>query len=46
MIDDKVDLMEDFVSLVISFCAWLYGLRWSKWKIEKIIVELKREEGN
>jgi predicted site-specific integrase-resolvase len=42
--DDKADLMEDFVSLVTSFCARLYGLRRSKRKTEKIIAELKREE--
>jgi predicted site-specific integrase-resolvase len=42
--DDKADLMEDFVSLVTSFCARLYGLRQSKRKTEKIIAELKREE--
>ena len=46
MTDDKADLMEDFVSLVTSFCARLYGLRRSKRKTEKIIAELKREEGN
>ena len=40
VIEDKQDLMQDFVSLVTSFCARLYGLRRSKRKTEKIIEEL------
>jgi len=38
---DKDDLMQDFVSLVTSFCARLYGQRRTKRKTEKIIAELK-----
>ncbi len=35
--DDEKDLMQDFVSLVTSFCARLYGQRRSKRKTEKLI---------
>lgn len=38
--DDEEDLMSDFVSLVTSFCARLYGQRRSKRVTEKIIAEL------
>ena len=38
--NDRDDLMQDFVSLVTSFTARLYGLRRSKRKTEKIIKEL------
>ena len=38
--DDKADLMQDFVSLVASFCARLYGRRRTKRKIEKLIKQL------
>ena len=40
--DDK-DLFEDFVSLVTSFCARIYGRRRSKRKTEQIIETLKEE---
>jgi len=40
---DKADLMQDFVSLVTSFVARLYGLRRSKRKTEEIIQELESE---
>ena len=40
--DDREDLMGDFVALVTSFCARLYGNRRSKRKTEKIIEELIR----
>ena len=36
------DLMQDFVSIVTSFTARLYGLRRSKRKTEKLIEELKK----
>jgi predicted site-specific integrase-resolvase len=42
--DDKADLMQDFVSLVTSFTARLYGLRRSKRRTEKLIEELKNAE--
>jgi putative resolvase len=40
--EDEKDLMQDFVSLVTSFTARLYGLRRSKSKTEKIIEELSK----
>jgi len=43
VIDDKQDLMQDFVSLVTSFCARLYGNRRSKRKTEKLIKELNND---
>ena len=41
--NDKDDLMQDFVSLVTSFTARLYGLRRSKRKTEKLIEKLQDE---
>lgn len=40
----KEDLIQDFVSIVTSFCARLYGQRRSKRKTERIIAELRDEE--
>ena len=40
----KEDLMEDFVSIITSFVARLYGLRKSKRKTEKLIRELTSED--
>lgn len=37
---DDDDLMQDFVSVITSFCARLYGQRRGKRKTEKIIEEL------
>jgi predicted site-specific integrase-resolvase len=42
-IGEKEDLMNDFVSLVTSFCARLYGNRRSKRQTEKLIKELKND---
>jgi len=42
----KEDLIQDFVSIVTTFCARLYGQRRSKRKTERIIAELQNEEGN
>jgi len=42
----KDELMEDFVSLVTSFCARIYGQRRSKRKTEKLIKELQLEDAN
>jgi len=42
--DDKQELMQDFIAIIASFCARLYGLRPSKRKTEKIIKELKNEK--
>jgi len=40
----KEDLMQDFISIITSFCSRIYGLRRSKRKIEKIIKELQNEK--
>lgn len=39
--DDKQDLIQDFISIITSYCAKIYGHRRSKRKTEKIIEELK-----
>jgi predicted site-specific integrase-resolvase len=38
--DKKDDLIQDFVSIITSFCARIYGLRRSKRKTEQLIKEL------
>ncbi|MBI9087841.1 MAG: recombinase family protein [Desulfobacterium sp.] len=43
---DKDGLMQDFVSLVTSFVARLYGLRRSKRKTEQLIINLSNEDKN
>jgi len=40
---DEEDLMQDFVSIITSFTARLYGKRRSKRKTEKIIKELEEK---
>jgi resolvase-like protein len=40
---DKEDLIQDFVSVITSFCARIYGQRRSKRKTEKLIKELEDE---
>jgi len=40
----KEDLLQDFVSIITSFCARLYGQRRSKRKTERIIAELQTSE--
>lgn len=42
--EDEKDLMQDFVSLVTSFTARLYGLRRSKRKTEQLIKELGKKK--
>ena len=42
--EDKQDLFEDFVSLVTSFCARIYGKRRTKRKTEQLIQELQSQE--
>ena len=42
VLEEQSDLMNDFVSLVTSFCARLYGHRRSKRQTEKLIEELKK----
>jgi len=41
---DRDDLMQDFVSIITSFTARLYGLRRSKRRTEQIIKELSDEK--
>jgi predicted site-specific integrase-resolvase len=36
--------MQDFVSIITSFCARIYGLRRSKRKTEAIIKELQADD--
>jgi UDP-N-acetylmuramoylalanine--D-glutamate ligase len=36
--------MQDFISIITSFCARIYGNRRSKRKTEKIIEELNKED--
>jgi len=42
--NNRDDLMQDFVSIITSFCARLYGQRRNKRRTEKIIEELSKEE--
>lgn len=42
--NDKEDLIQDFTSVVTSFCARIYGLRRSKRRTEKIIEALKNDK--
>jgi len=41
--ETKNELMEDFVNIVTSFCARIYGQRRSKRKTEKLIEELQHD---
>lgn len=43
-ITDKEDLVQDFISIITSFCARIYGNRRSARKTEKIIEELNKED--
>jgi putative resolvase len=43
--DGKEDLLQDFIAIITSFCARLYGQRRSKRKTEKIIAELTDDQG-
>lgn len=40
----KEDLIQDFISVITSFCARIYGQRRSKRKTEKLIAEIKSEQ--
>ena len=42
-LDEKDDLMQDFVSIITSFCARLYGKRRTKRQTEKLIQELSSD---
>lgn len=44
MESERDDLMADFVSIITSFCARLYGLRRNKRRTEKLIEELQKED--
>jgi predicted site-specific integrase-resolvase len=46
VLNDRDDLMQDFVSIITSFTARLYGLRRSKRKTEKMIKELENNEAS
>lgn len=41
--EEKEDLIEDFIAIITSFCARIYGNRRTKRKTEKIIKELQDE---
>lgn len=41
--DDKEDLVQDFTSIITSFCARIYGQRRTKRKTEQLIKELKQD---
>lgn len=40
---EKEDIIQDFVSIITSFCSKIYGQRRSKRKTEKLIQELKND---
>ncbi len=42
-VDSKDDLMQDFIAVITSYCARLYGSRRCKRKTEKIIEELNSD---
>lgn len=42
--NDKDDLMQDFVSIITSFCARLYGLRRTKRQTENLIKTLEENK--
>lgn len=44
VIEEQPDLMQDFVSLITSFCARIYGHRRSKRKTEQLIKELQSND--
>ena len=39
----KEDLIQDFISVITSFCARIYGQRRTKRNTEKLIEELTKE---
>ena len=41
---DQEDLVQDFISVITSFCARIYGQRRSKRKTEQIINKLKEDD--
>jgi putative resolvase len=43
-VNDKEDLVQDFVSVITSFCARIYGQRRNKRKTEQLIKELTHDQ--
>lgn len=43
VVEEKEDLIEDFISIITSFCVRIYGNRRVKRKTENIIKELQDE---
>jgi predicted site-specific integrase-resolvase len=41
--NDKEDLIQDFISVITSFCARIYGQRRTKRKTEALIKELQND---
>lgn len=44
--NDRDDLMQDFVSIITSFCARLYGLRRTKRQTESLIKQIEQEKND
>ena len=42
--DQEEDIMQDFVSIITSYCARIYGHRRSKRKTERLIAELQGDD--
>lgn len=42
--DNKEDLIQDFISIITSFCARIYGQRRTKRKTEQLIKELENKD--
>jgi predicted site-specific integrase-resolvase len=42
--EEKEDLIQDFVNVITSFCARIYGQRRSKRKTEQLIKELQSND--
>ena len=42
---EKEDLIQDFVSIITSFCAKIYGNRRSKRATEKLLKEIEKDKG-
>jgi predicted site-specific integrase-resolvase len=40
---DEEDIIQDFVSIITSYCVRIYGKRRSKRKIEEIVKQLKND---
>jgi predicted site-specific integrase-resolvase len=40
---DEKDIIQDFISIITSYTARIYGKRWTKRKTAELIKELKRK---